>query len=66
MYFQNVSRGGPIHRLFVEFERRIALALDLPRARRNPTAWLWDQNVFNKVTAHSPPAHRPTSSSLAA
>jgi len=44
-----VRRGGPVHRLFVEFERRIALALGLPKARRNPTAFLWDQNVFNKV-----------------
>ena len=53
MYFQKVRRGGPVHRLFVEFERRIALALGLPKARRNPTAFLWDQNVFNKVHMHT-------------
>ena len=36
--------------LQVEFERRIGQALGLPSAWRSPVAWLWDQNVFNKVS----------------
>ena len=49
IYLRNATRGGPVHRLLVEFERRIGHALVLPRAWRSPVAWLWDQNVFNKV-----------------
>ena len=55
MYIQNATIGGPVHGLFVEFERRVRLALRLPpptdagqRAARE-TNLFWDQNLFNKV-----------------
>ena len=55
MYLQNATIGGPVHGLFVEFERRVRLALRLPpptdagqRAARE-TNLFWDQNLFNKV-----------------
>ena len=52
---QNVTVGGPVHGLFVEFERRVELGLNLPpppqRAKREQEAvrFFWDQNLFNKV-----------------
>lgn len=55
LYLHNVSRGGPVHGLFVEFERRVELGLKLPpppnRATRAQEAvrFFWDQNLFNKV-----------------
>jgi len=55
MYLRNATIGTAINGLFLEFERRIALALQLlpglPSARK-PTfknQYLWDQNLWNKV-----------------
>ena len=55
MYAQNASIGGPVHGLFAEFERRVALALrikppsDAVRRARIAPRLFWDQNLFNKV-----------------
>ena len=55
VYVQNASIGGPVHGLFLEFERRIALALRMPPPHsKRKREWLgphlfWDQNLFNKV-----------------
>ena len=55
VYTHNASAGGPVHRLFVEFEHRVALGLRTPPphndARRENLAvrFFWDQNLFNKV-----------------
>lgn len=57
MYLQNASLGSAVHALFLEFERRIAMALrllpGLPAARKPTfkTQYLWDQNLWNKVRA---------------
>ena len=51
MYIQNASVGGPVHGLFHEFERRVALALRMPppkdagrRAYMAPRLF-WDQVI---------------------
>jgi hypothetical protein len=51
MYIQNASVGGPVHGLFREFERRVALALRMPppkdagrRAYMAPRLF-WDQVI---------------------
>ena len=52
---QNASVGGPVHELFVEFERRVWAGLIMtPPARQGQrqakaTQLFWDQNLFNKV-----------------
>ena len=49
---------GPVHELFVEFERRVESALMLHppknKGERESRAvrFFWDQNLFNKVTYH--------------
>eukprot|EP00966_Prymnesium_polylepis_P106313 2462444-Prymnesium_polylepis.1 len=53
MYMRNASTGGALHGLFVEFERRVAMALPLhaqgPQRYQHTTKFLWDQNLWNKV-----------------
>ena len=55
VYTQNTSARGPVHGLFVEFERRVALGLRTPpphqESKREALAvrFFWDQNLFNKV-----------------
>ena len=53
MYIRNASARGALRGLFVEFERRVALALPLhatgSQRRQHTTKFLWDQNLWNKV-----------------
>ena len=57
MYVNNATRGGPVHQLFTEFERRVhtAIMLTPPKsvgARESQSVrFFWDQNLFNKVRA---------------
>ena len=52
---QNASVGGPVHELFIEFERRVWAGLLLTPPEREgqrqnkATQLFWDQNLFNKV-----------------
>ena len=64
VYTQNVSTGGPVHGLFVEFERRVALGLRTPppatESKREALSvrFFWDQNLFNKVRWNASRTHR--------
>ena len=55
VYTQNATVGGPVHGLFAEFERRVALGLRTPPPRNEhrreslAVRFFWDQNLFNKV-----------------
>lgn len=53
IYIRNATAPGALHGLFVEFERRITMALQLMAAHTQPhgfiTRYLWDQNLWNKV-----------------
>lgn len=55
IYIRNANATGALHGLFVEFERRISLALGMqhtvPSLQRRSftTRFLWDQNLWNKV-----------------
>ena len=54
IYLQRAVLGGAVHRLFLEFDARVAAGLWLPPPRgtlRNSRIiqLFWDQNLFNKV-----------------
>lgn len=55
LYLSNATVGGPVHSLFLEFERRVGLALALTPPTRpgklvqQTVRFFWDQNLFNKV-----------------